>query len=264
MIEKSIDNKYLTTKNILWVFGIFILTLLLYPGFGGNYYLSIEAGNSLLNAVLEVIFLSVLWGFSSIVKRNWKKMTIMFLFAFVCYVLVMFLSYPFQETQKWILFVNPITLSLIGNLLYDKKYRLLLPAYFIGVLSFCCSPVICFPIVLFLQLFLSEYPIGKQSKSQSFLSRLMAYFVIGTGFMILEITSKSEPFSQLYIGTVDNYIWYLIASLIIIAGYWLLYHTLGAYYTDRKWKYVLSYIPVLWLIPLISIPFENKNKINRI
>ncbi len=266
------ENKYLTTRNVLWALGSFILIVFLLPS-GGVFYRSylysvifpVRFPFLLIYCGLEMIVLSAIWSFPAIVKRRWKKAAVMSIMACGFYTLTLVLQY-YSVTGDWfILFINPVAWSICAGLMYGRKYRLAVLGYGIGVL-FSFGPLIFSVVpILFMQLFLSEYPIQPQSKSQSFFSRIVPYYIIGMGFLFFSYINFSNPQPVFhYIEIANPYFPIIVSGLYILTGYLSLRLLLKAYYHPATWKYALAYIPCLWTLPQICILFEKNTSSNLI
>ncbi len=256
-------NKYLTTKNILFAYVFFFLVVFLLPA-GGIYTrenimdLFAEKGFSIISFLIESILLSIIWSFPFLITKKYKKVTILSIIAVLNYSLIILLLYFDLVNEKIILLINPITLSLTVNVGMRKKYKLLPLCYLIGLI-FSTHPLIGnIVILLFSQLFFSEYPIEKQSRTESFFSRLIPYFIIGMGlfwFRLLSIEVKIPYFEN-----SNEYLVIILGISYILVGYFLLHNIIIAYYSTKSWRSLLAYIPIAWIIPLISIFFENKKE----
>jgi uncharacterized membrane protein len=154
-------------------------------------------------------------------------------------------------------FINPIGLSLVGTLVYERKFKRAVLAYFIGIVFSLFPLMVNIIPLLFIHLFLMEYHVQLKTKSQQFLSRVYVNYIIGIGFFALQ-WSIQKPESRVVAFDIHSfYLSILIEILYIVIGYWLLIHMLNAYYERRNWKFVFALIPILTAIPLLCIPFEK-------
>ncbi|MDR1913526.1 MAG: hypothetical protein LBQ68_03460 [Clostridiales bacterium] len=258
------EDKYLSVVNIVYTYALFIAVCFLLPsgGFYSQKHICDDVFSPSSNAWyycgIEALLLIVMWSFSAIVKRNKKKTIILSIAACICYFTILLLQYYHVTDDVLILFINPVALSLVAGLVYDKKYKFIPIAYLAGVLLSFFPLLGSLPLITFIQLFLCEYPLKPQSRSQSFCSRLVAYFMIGIGIQLFFYTRTVENYVLLhYLGYVSVNVVVPVSVLVTLMAYLLLNKLLKSYYHTLSWKKVLSYIPVLWCIPLILLLFEK-------
>lgn len=252
---------YLSTKNLMFVFVSFIAVVFICPGCGPFYW---DQDSGLFSSPMiislfaqSVVFYPLMWTFPSIVKRNWKKVLILTILCWLNFIVVGALGDYNIMNNELLMFIHPFTLSICSGFLYQKNYKFAIISYFL-CLSFVQFGLIGIIIViLFFQLLMSHslFP-SKQTLLSAFITRLYFYISMTIIYTFMHYVT---------IGDGDFSLYLLECILVVIFGlgtmYWLLFLYLRNYYKEMDWRYYLSFIPVLWLIPMFAIFFEKRENV---
>jgi uncharacterized membrane protein YadS len=87
-MENRTQEKLLTTRNLTWIFVALLLLVFIFPSAGIYSKHTLKAPyasqNSLVLCCIEAIVLSVVWSFSALLQRRWKK--VFFMTVTVCHI----------------------------------------------------------------------------------------------------------------------------------------------------------------------------------
>lgn len=260
--------KFLSLKNLLIIFIAQLAIIFLNPSGGVWWFENISDNTTTYNVVMffiENIFIILMFAFSSIIRKDFKQTGILSLIATLSFGLVFYLKTNGLIPNNIIAYFHPVTLSLFLSSLINKDWKTALLGYLFG-LFFSLVPMIDSLIpILFFHIWsnykLTEYP---QKKASAFISRIYMYYVI---MLIITVVYssiiKDLEFSPRMMITRQMEYLSIVASLIVC--YLLLWNYLDRYYQrNKKMRFFFSLIPVVWVVPLISILTKRNDKNNNI
>jgi hypothetical protein len=215
-----------------------------------------------IHLVSDLVFYGLCFSFLALINKNYMRVILLSSIALLNLIIVYYLVFKQKIDTTIVPFFHPITLSLPVICLFDKKYKLSIAGYFIGYV-FSFGPILLSLIpILFSQLWFDSLlkPISK-NKISRFLSRFFIYVVISilNFFLFFSITQKKLIFPAVSFSKSHELIMSLLAVITI---YFILNQYLKHYYFkygSRLLK-ILSYFPILWIIPLFEILFDGKIK----
>jgi hypothetical protein len=257
------NKNYLTAKNILWILLAWIGLTFIVPG-----------GNSWLKApeeyikywyyyfITESFFIAFSFAFKSLIDKEYKKVLFLSLFSLLNLGLCYYLVFIKLITTSFIPFFHPITLSLPVIFIIERKYLLAIAGYILGYF-FSFGPLIGSIIpILFIQLWGLSLDSKVPSKTISrFLSRLLMYIIIGAliNYLTFGILKDSLLCPTVSFSKLQEIV---LSILTVIVVYILLNRYLRLYYSNygNSIMKILSYVPILWIIPLFDILVHGNEK----
>lgn len=272
MTEAKRINFFITTKNYLTIILVWILVVFLLPS-GGSWWFEDTFNDPTLKGetiffaiafLLEFLFLLVCWGYSSIIKREWRRFITLSIICFINFILVFLLRQYDIIKPNYISLIHPISLSLFFAFIIEKRYFVALLGYILG-LTLSLTPLLysIAPILIFHSWINASIFEEKTTKLSAFLFRLFIYNMITIFIITLNYAINSPKPLSPYLQTDQNLEIALFSISIAISYYFLVKYINSYYRTISKANnlcYYLSFIPILWVIPLFSIPFERRNK----
>jgi hypothetical protein len=262
-MKDNIKN-YLTAKNILWILLAWIGVTFIVPG--GNSWIKVPdefLEHWYYYFIAEFLFIAFCFSFKQLLDKEYKKVLFLSSGALLNLGLCYFLVFSKNIDTSIIPFFHPITMSLSVIFIIERKFMIAVAGYILGYfLSF--APLIGSIIpILFLQLWFYSLDSDQPSKKISrFLSRLMINAIIGA--LIYYMTFGILKDNLLYPSVSFSKLQEMILSILtVIVIYIILNRYLKIYYSNYSNRIMkrLSYIPILWIIPLIEILVkENKQK----
>lgn len=213
--------------------------------------------------VIESLFIMFMFSFSSILSKNLRKTLILSLLGLLNFGLVFFMQVKGLLPQNTVAYIHPVTLALFINFAVYKRWYYALLGYVFG-LFFSLAPLMTSLVpILFFQLWTNAIIAGnKQEKAAAFFARCYMYYIIMLHFFATNITIVRglEFCPRMMLG---RHITYLAIILSLTICYLLLGKYLNQYYQNRRNAlFYLSFIPVLWIIPLFSILITKNTPAN--
>lgn len=250
------DKNYLTAKNILWILLVWIGITFIVPG--GNSWIKVPEEyleHWYYYFIAEFLFIALCFSFKQLLDKEYKKVLYLSLGSLINLGLCYYLVFSKQIDTSIIPFFHPITMSLTVIFIIERKFMIAIAGYILGYfLSF--APLIGSIIpILFLQLWFysldSEEPTKKISR---FLSRLIMNAIIGSliYYMTFGILKDNLLYPTVSFSKSHEII---LSVLTVIVVYFILNRYLKVYYANysNRIMKLISYIPILWIIPLIEI-----------
>ena len=258
---KEQNKDYLTAKNILFVILIWIAIVFINPAGNGWLFMPEEYYKDwVLYFIFDSIFLMFCFSFKSLIDKNYKRVFILSGLAIMNLAIVYFLVFNQKVDTSIIPFFHPITLSLPIIFLIEKKYKLAIIGYMICY-TFSFGPFLMSLIpILFAQIWFDSIELPTSEKKISrFFARFFIYALVSTltFFLFYSLTNNKLIYPAVSISKTQEII---MSALAVIAIYLVLNQYLRLYYE----KYgnltlrILSYVPILWIIPLFEIIFNGK------
>ena len=265
----STENfKFLSIKNLLIIFIAQLAIILLNPSGGVWWFENISDNTATYNVVMyliENLFIVLMFTFSSIIRKDFKRTGILSLIATLNFGLVFYLKTNDLIPNNIIAYFHPVTLSLFLSSIINKDWKTALLGYLFGLL-FSLAPMIgsLIPILFFHIWANSKSTENPQKKAAAFISRIYMYYVIMLILTVLYSSIiKDLVFSPRMMITRQMEHLFIISSLIVC--YLLLWNYLDNYYQrNKKVLFYFSLIPVVWVVPLISILTKRNDKNKKI
>lgn len=232
---------------------------------GSNFWLhdkNEHAENWQLYFGTEVVFYMLCFAYKPLIDKNYRRALFLAAFGAADFALSFYLCLFRGIDTRLIFFFHPVSLSLAAIFAAENKYKLALAGYILGYFFSHLPLVVAFIPVLFLQLWLGSLcaPVTG-TKLSRFLSRALMYFVTQIPLLAfvggVDILGRRLPIA----GFLDV----TLISAMLAAGviYRMLYLYLTAYYAAYGNTLLkgLSYIPILWAIPLFGILTGNQKPV---
>lgn len=258
-------KNYLTTKNILLLILVWIILVFIDSAGNGWLFKPEEYFKDWkMYFILDSVVLMTCFSFKSLIDKNFRRVSLLSGIALINLTIVYFLVFNLKVDTSIIPFFHPITLSIPIIFLIDKKFKFAIIGYIICyALSFGPFLISVIPI-LFAQLWFDslETPIS-ENRFARFIARFFIYALVST-----------FTFFLVYLFMNDNLIYpnvsmsksheIIMNGLALIAIYYVLNQYLRLYYEKYgNWTLkTLSYLPIIWIIPLFEI-LINEKKINK-
>src|SRR5690554_437839 len=258
-------REYLTLKNILVIILIWVILLFINPAGNGWLFLPEEYSKDwLIYFIGDSLVLITCFTFKALIDRDYRKVFFLSGIALLNLSIVYFLVFNQKINTSIVPFFHPITLSIPTIFLIEKKYKLTIIGYLSGYF-FSFGPFLMSLIpILFLQIWFDSLKKPTSEKWFSrFLVRFFIYAITSTLIFLLlySLTNDKLIFPSVSFSKTHEII---MSALAVIAIYLVLGHYLRLYYEryGNQLLRVLSYFPVLWIIPLFEIVINCKNKDN--
>jgi len=255
-------TEFLSLKNLLIVLIAQLGITFLLPSGGVWWFEKIADNTETYNIVMyliENLFLVLMFSFTSIIRKDFKKTGILSFLAILNFGLVFHLKTNNLIPSNIIAYFHPITLSLFFSFSIYKDWKNAFLGYLFG-LFFSLSPMIgsLIPILFFhlwANTILTEH---HQKKASAFISRIYMYYIIMLILTVFySVIIKDLEFSPRMMMTRQMEFTTIVASLIVC--YFLLWGYLNKYYQkNRNLTFYFSLLPVIWVIPLTSILVKKR------
>lgn len=235
---------HLTTHNLLLIPLIWIALVFLCPS--SNLWMYTPEQDMGISSFIEVVFIMLCFCYKSLTNKNYKQAIHLSFIGALNWAVAYFEAH-FCNVDVWLIsFFHPISFSLAAILLIEKRFKLAFWGYIIG---YCLSSL---PLmgslmpILFLQLWIPSLSVsGADTKWSRFISRVFIYSILSFSIYMLQFSLNNSFDNQETVRSI----------ILITAIYFLLNTYLTSYYShygDKKLKFI-SYIPILWIIPLFEI-----------
>lgn len=250
------DRTYLTVRNILYIILISIVTIFLCPG--ANSHMG-RLNLGFLSVAMWLVLLILCFSFKSLLDRNYFRATILSVVGVISWIIWTSLSLLSlnSSVSSWLFsFIDPISLSLMVIFIFERKWKLAFLGYILGYF-FSFFPLMgSMWAILFFQLWLDS--LSKEvggSRLQQFLSRIYMYGIIMFVGRVLCFEVQLPVGSGFSSGRFSQPVEVGVIVLVMVALYYMLSKYLVGYYSryDGKILKILSYIPGLWIVPLVAI-----------
>lgn len=254
---------YLTTRNIMLILAAWAGLNFVVPG--ANFWLrdkSHFAEHWKLYLGMEVIFYMLCFAYKALLDKDYRRALFLAAFGALDFAACFYLCLFRDTDTRLIFFFHPITLSLAAIFAAENKYGQALGGYMLGYFFSHFPLVLSLVPVLFLQLWLGSLPAPVTgTKLSRFLTRSLMYLVTSIPLLAMfrgvPVLGGSFPVA----GWIDG----MFISAVLATGviYRMLYKYLSAYYAAYGNSLLkrLSYIPVLWLVPLLGIVAGSKKPV---
>lgn len=248
-------ENYLKSRNILYIILAWCGVVFLNPSANSwMEYLdeNLEYHFSWL-LIIEAVFIMFCFSYKAIIDRDLRRIFVLSVIGLVSWSVSSYLIIEGKSDNTVVAFFHPISLSLAAIFAIERKFKLMFVGYLIGYYFSLTPLMVSLVPILFLQLWFSSLSTAVvSSKLSRFLSRSCMYYVI-------MLTSISLHFHVLLAIEVNFFI-VAISLLIIGILYYMLNQYLNEYYSSygNRGLKILSYIPVLWVIPLFEILINGR------
>ncbi len=254
-------DKIINTRVVLYTLLIVVLMIFLNPSVGVPFNYLFEDNSTVLIYSIGSLIASVLFGcFIPFLEKD-RYLAIQVIIISILSNILLYLSGKFLNDIDWLyIFLNPFFISGVGICILKRKFKLLFIIVLIssGFSTFHYSRIIApfslIPSFLIVLLILNDYRFIKSSRIGFVISVMSFHFQMGV-LVIMYIINENIVFLN-----AENLIFTRILIFIHVLIWFYMLDKLINQYTKIATNFMgsikyLSYIPILYLIPMMYILF---------